>query len=138
MRRFLGAGLLVGCVAVVQAETGAMEPGRWRYTMETVIPGVPFPLGAVTQSMCLSAEDAKYGVLGVSDGRKGDCRYESWTRSAGVTRYTMVCPGNDDLSGHFEFTSDGTTTRGEGVIRSGSSEMVQRWTGERIGDCDAQ
>ena len=73
---------LVACSSSLAGQDGgAVRPGQWKYTMKTAIPGVPFPLGAVTQTICLREEDARYGVTSVHDGEKGSCRYENWKRS---------------------------------------------------------
>lgn len=127
--------LLVSFPVWAGSDDGAMQPGQWQYTMRTVVPGVPFPLGAVTQSLCLDAEEAKYGVAWAGDDKKGSCRYENWQRAGGVTSYDMVCPDNAGVSGHFEYTATGTKIAGRGVIRSGSSEIIQQWEGSRSGDC---
>lgn len=136
MKRPLIILLLFACSPTFAGtEEGAIKPGKWKYTMKTAIPGVPFPLGAVTQSICLTEEEAKYGVAWVSDNKKGSCRYENWRRSGDVTRYDMTCPDNKDVSGAFEYEASGTSVTGKGVIKSGASEIVQQWQGKRVGDC---
>ncbi len=134
--RTLAIFLLIACSpSFAGPNEGAVKPGKWKYTMKTVIPGVPFPLGAVTQSICLTEEEAKYGVAWVNDNEKSSCRYENWRRSGNITRYDMVCPDNKGVSGAFEYTASGTSITGKGVIKSGTSEIIQQWQGNRNGDC---
>jgi hypothetical protein len=106
--RSLAIFLLIACTpSFAGPEEGAVRPGKWTYTMKTVIPGVPFP----------------------------PCRYDNWQRTGNITRYDMVCPDNKDVSGTFEYTASGTSITGKGVIKSGSTEIIQQWQGSRVGDC---
>lgn len=134
MRTFAVLLLASGAVCA-QPDPGAIQPGKWTYTMKTVIPGVPFPLGAVKQTLCLSAEEARYGLAQVKDDQKGTCRYENWQRTGAVTRFDMVCPDNAAVSGAFEYTVSGGTLTGSGVIRADTTEVGLQWQGQRTGDC---
>jgi hypothetical protein len=135
MRAFAAVLLIVCSPSIAGTDEGAVKPGKWEYTMKTAIPGVPFPLGAVTQSICLSEEEAKYGIAWVNDGEKGSCRYEQWRRSGKTTYYDMVCPENNEVSGTFEYTASGASITGRGLIKYGTSEIIQQWQGKRVGDC---
>lgn len=134
--RILTCLLLLGSGSVhAELAAGAVQPGKWTYTMKTHIAGVPFSLGAVTQSLCLSAEEARYGLVRVQDDQKGACRFENWRRTGAVTRYDMVCPDNAAISGAFEYTASGGTLTGSGVIQADTSEITLQWQGTRVGDC---
>lgn len=127
--------LLVSGSAHAEPAAGAVQPGKWTYTMKTHVAGVPFPLGAVRQTLCLSPEEARYGLVRVQDDQKGACRYENWRRTGTVTRYDMVCPDNAAVSGRFEYTVSGDTLTGSGVIKADTSEITLQWQGTRVGDC---
>jgi hypothetical protein len=103
--------------------------------MKTLVPGVPFSLGAVRQTLCLTAEEARYGLVQVKDDQKGSCRYENWQRTGSVTRYNMACPDNPAVSGTFEYTVSGSTLTGSGVIKADTSEVTLQWQGTWEGDC---
>lgn len=121
------------CCAATVSFASEMKPGKWEYTMTTVVPGLPFSLPDFTRLVCLTAEDAAYGVARTENGKKGDCRFENLKRSGPATHYDMVC--NQQASGRFEFTSTADSIEGKGVIRAGETRITQRWRGRRLGDC---
>ena len=132
--RGMTMALAVCCLAGA-ASAADMQPGKWEYTMKTVVPGVPFTTPRVTAPVCLSAEDVKYGVAWSNHGHKGDCHYRNLRQSGATTRYDMVCHGKEAVRGRFEFTSTADSVQGKGLLDTGQTQVTEEWSGKRIGDC---
>jgi hypothetical protein len=133
---------------------GAMEPGEWEMTMETVnvsAPNLPPEALAqmkrppVTSRTCMSAEEAKGPKPDTFTGNAGgaNCKTEGFSWAGGKIKGTTTCspPGG----GKMTMAMDGdygpnsmtmnmkTSTEAQGMTMN----MDARITGKRIGDCPA-
>ena len=116
-------------------EASAMEPGLWRYEMQTQVTAVPFTMPTITTRACLDANDIRYGVVFSDEERKAGCRFGNRQVEGQSVSYELACPGDEPVSGRFSFFATADTVDGQGLIDADGAQIQQRWVGERLGDC---
>ena len=130
MRKFLIA------LFATSAAAGDVQPGNWEMTVTMSVDGMPGAMAPVTQTRCLTAEDARdpsrlVGNAGCEFSNKKDngsemsfdvaCRGQVPMQGKGVVRYSA-----QNVSGSLEL----------GAESSGQKIMTRsQLTARRIGDC---
>jgi hypothetical protein len=133
------AGLMLGLIASVQAETPNLEPGMWETTLTMRSEGgFPMPEQNHTNSECMSEEDLAKGDAFFDDVEQCEFQHREIRRDG--ADFEMTCSDSGmsiKMTANMAFHGD----RSEGTIRTdietpmGPMTMVTTLKGRRTGDC---
>jgi hypothetical protein len=131
--------VLISAVALFAASPD-MKTGKWQVTMKMEMTGAPFPMPPITFTQCITKDDLKDPKKTVpsSSKNKSDCEIKDYKMSGKKATWRMQC--KDGSTGKGEMTYKNTSYNGVITMESmdrkhGKSEIVQRISGKRIGDC---
>jgi hypothetical protein len=132
----LAALLLVPSLAAAAPPASAeREPGvQWEQTVEMQMAGFSMP--AQTSKVCVPKK-------GMTDppgsGRKDDkCKVSNVRNVGNKMSWTMVCEGEEKMSGEGEIVQKPDGYDGKMTMRSAQGEMLMKLSGKKLtGDCDA-
>jgi hypothetical protein len=132
----LAALLLVPSLAAAAPPAAAeREPGvQWEQTVEMQMAGVSMP--AQTSKVCVP----KKGMTEPpGSGRKDDkCKVSNVRNVGNKMSWTMVCEGEEKMSGEGEIFQKPDGYDGKMTMRSAQGEMLMKLSGKKLtGDCDA-
>ena len=129
MRLFvLLAALMVTSAA--QA-AGALNPGRWEITLQTVSPIVSAP---VVTEICISKEEAELTPEPPRSKQSDDCQVTGSFRGKSL-KYKTKCNRRNSTA-DVDITYDGDTYEGTVAITIDGREIRQIYKAKRIGDCE--
>lgn len=140
MHKHLFAALLAATsCGSVSASPSNMQPGLWRITSETVMPGMPMAPPLQTMQHCYTAEELKQSQNTVPQSGNGNCKISDYQVKGNTATWSMECTGDTPMHGRGTMTTEATRYSGQMTMTmpgpSGSREMTTRWRAERIGDC---
>jgi hypothetical protein len=134
MRR-LPAILLLAFSAAAAAD---LDPGSWELSVTSQMPGMPQPIGPITHTQCVTAEDARdpSRIVGPSSG---SCEFSNQRDSGSQMTFDIACSGQIPMRGSGSvrygaqsFEADlNLTAEAQGQKIATSSHV----TGRRVGEC---
>ena len=120
--------------AAAAANAGLMRPGKWQVTVQMESPNGSVRLPAVTQVVCITAEQAAKPEPPKAN-TNADCTLANYTIAGNLVTWTIACPkSNMTGSGRMTFTID--TYEGAVTMRVDDLEMTQKFSGRYLGACD--
>ena len=138
MIRFSSAVSLAAALAAVPAlaAESTMQAGQWEYTMKMEMPGMPVAMPATTYKHCLTQAEIDKGEqykTGDKAGGQQECEIKNMQHSGKGASYDIVC--KDGTTGHYDFTTSGSSMQGKGVMKVQGQEMTTSFSAKRLGDC---
>ena len=125
------AAVALLCPSAALAQAGDL----WEVTMKMEMPGMPMAMPAQTHRLCLAkqAGDEQYVP------RNPDCKVTESRRTGSAQRYKMVCTGKDPMTVEGEITHAKDAYNGRsrmtGKMEGRDMEMMQTFSGRKVGDC---
>lgn len=128
---------------------GQMKPGRWEVTTQMDMPGMPVKMPAMTQTRCVTPEQAKNPGDTVDPGGRGrgnnNCKTSDYKVDGNKVTWKMACTGAEAMTGDGEMVFNGDSYAGkmtmtmpaQGAGRGAlGGPMTLLMSGKRIGECD--
>lgn len=136
MRTSLKAcGLLLACSAVFLSSALAQQGSgiKYRVTNKMEMEGMPFAMPAQTSEVCGPKNESADSLV----PRQDNCRVLDYKVAGNKSSFRMVCTGKDAMTGTGEFEMLGAQGyRGKMTMNADGEQMVFRFDGKRLGDCD--
>lgn len=134
------AGLMIGLIASVQAETPNLEPGMWETTATIRAEGgFPIPEQSHTSSDCMTEEDLAMGDAFFEDVDQCEFQHREIRRNGADFEMTCSDPSGMSIKMTASMSFNGDTS--EGNIRAeletpmGPMSMLTTLKGRRTGSC---
>jgi hypothetical protein len=119
----------------------ALAQGRddlWELTLRMEMPGMPMAMAPQVHRMCVAKSHNDEDMI----PKRGNCRMIDSRRTGNKVSYRMSCTGNEpmEVTGETTYGSDAYEGRMRMTTTSGgqSMEMMQTYSGRRVGDCTAK
>jgi hypothetical protein len=117
------------------APKNPMKPGKWEMTVQMDMPGMQMP--ARTFTKCITKEQVESSDSAVPGGRDdAKCKVSDVNVSGNTVTWKTNCPQRQ-TTGEGKVTYEGDAYKGEMHMKMPQSEMNIKYTGKRLGDCDA-
>lgn len=128
------AGVMCGLVLCSGTVNAAppMQEGMWEITTQLDMPGMPMQMPAHTSRHCLTNKD----MVPQQQQPGQQCKMLEQNVSGNTVTWRMECDtpqGKSTMHGRTTYT--GNAMQGELRMRQGGTEMLQRISGKRVGDC---
>lgn len=117
----------------VFAEENPIKAGKWQFSVQMEMPGMPFKMPPVKMTHCITQEDAKTAIP--QDQKNKDCKMGEYKVDGNTVTWTVECP-KQKLTGDGRITYDGDTMEGEMKMNADGQEMSTKYAGKRLGECD--
>ena len=124
--------ILVLAVPAVAADN-PVKPGKWQWSMQMEIPGMPFKMPPIKMTHCVTEEDAKSAIP--QNQKDKDCKVGEYEVDGKTIKWTVDCP-KQKMTGKGEITYTDDSMTGEMVMNSDGQEITTKYTGKRLGNCD--
>ena len=111
-----------------------MKPGKWQVTVTTVISGIEAAIPPTTLTECVTSDDAA-NPQPPETGQGSDCKVSDYKISGNTITWSVSCP-NEKLTGSGSMTFSGDSYTGTTKMKVGDTDITQKLTGTRLGDCD--
>ena len=115
------------------AETSPVKPGKWQFSMQMEMPGMPFKMPPVKFTHCVTEEDAKSAIP--QNQKDKDCKIGDYKVNGNTVTWTVECP-KQKMKGEGQITYENDSMSGEMKMNADGQEMSSKYTGKRLGDCD--
>ncbi len=136
--RTLAICVLVLAIAAPAAfAKSPVKPGKWQWTMQMDIPGMPMKMPPFTFEHCVTKEDAEKADAGVpKDKRQSkDCTLGDYKVDGNTVKWTVDCP-KQKMTGKGEVTYDGDSMEGKMEMVTEDTTMTTKYSGKYLGECD--
>lgn len=114
-----------------------LQPGQWEMTLQTEMPGMPFPIPPVKYRTCMSPQDA----VPQQEKPGEDCKLVKSQSSGNTVSWVMECRDKDaktrsegEITYHHD-TMKGTIHAHMESRQEGTMEVTQKLSGKRLGPC---
>jgi hypothetical protein len=124
--------LALAVPASFAADAPSVKAGKWQWTMQMDIPGMPFKVPPVKVEHCVTPEDAKSAVPSDQNGK--DCKASNPEVDGNTYRWTVDCP-KQKMTAKGEITYSDDTMTGELKMNSDGQESSMKYTGKWLGSC---
>ena len=128
-------GFLLACSAVFLSSALAQQGSgiKYRVTNKMEMEGMPFAMPAQTSEVCGPKNESADSLV----PRQDNCRVLDYKVAGNKSSFRMVCTGKDAMTGTGEFEMLGAQGyRGKMTMNADGEQMVFRFDGKRLGDCD--
>jgi hypothetical protein len=115
---------------------GPQKPGKWSMTIETEMANMPMKIPPMTVETCVTPEQAEKPEPPKS-ARSNDCKFSDYKIEGNTVSWTMSCE-KQKLTGEGKITYSAESYEGAMHAKMGEMEVTTKYTGKRIGDCDAK
>lgn len=136
MKNTLAVCLLVAVALAAPAfaaDPNPVRPGKWQWSMQMEIPGMPFKMPPVKFTHCVTEEDAKSAIP--QNQKDKDCKIGEHEVDGNTIRWTVECPKQKTTGkGEITYTDDSMTGKME--MDADGQIMTTKYSGKRLGDCD--
>ena len=129
MKRLLWVLLLASAPARAD-----LAPGNWEISATTVIEGTGLP-SSVTQTRCLTAEDARDPSRLFAGTPGGRCDFTSRNDTGSVFTFQVTCATPPPVVGEGSVRYDAARLEGDVELRLEGLKTHSRITGRRLGPC---
>ena len=111
-----------------------LAPGNWEISASTVIEGFGQPT-SMTQTRCLSAEDARDPSRLFGGAQGGRCDFTERNDTGSVFTFQVTCSTSPPVVGEGSVRYDASSLQGEVELRTDNFKTHSRITGRRLGPC---
>ena len=108
------------------------KAGKWQFSMQMEIPGMPFQMPAIKTEQCVNEQDAGSAIP--KDKKNTDCKFSDPKVNGNTVTWTMDCP-KQKMKGTGEMTFSEESMTGKMDIEADGQAMSMKYTGKRLGDC---
>ncbi len=109
----------------------------WELTLKMDMPGMPMAMAPQVHRMCVAKAHKDDDMI----PKRGNCRMLDSRRTGNTFTYRMSCTGDEpmEVTGETKYGNDAYEGRMKMTTTSGgqSMEMMQTYSGRRVGDCTA-
>jgi hypothetical protein len=133
LRAAVVCALVLSLAIPAFAADNPVNPGKWQWTMQMEMPGMPFKMPPVKFTHCVTDEDVKTAIP--QNQKDNDCTVADYEIDGNTIRWTVNCP-KQKMTGKGEITYEGDSMSGEMIMNSDGKEMTAKYTGKRLGACE--
>jgi len=137
-RRVLAVAVAAVLIALSLRVSAQGNDELWEVTMKMEMPGMPMAMAPQVHRMCVAKAHNDEDMI----PKRGNCRMLDSRRTGNKVSYRMSCTGNEpmEVTGETTYGSDAYEGRMRMTTTSGgqSMEMMQTYSGRRVGDCTAK
>jgi len=132
----LAAALLLTGAGVALAGPD-MHPGQWQMTLQTEMPGMPFPIPPMKYKICMSAQE----TVPQKEKPGQECKMVQTHTSGNTVSWVIECQDKDSHThseGKITYHHDsmaGTIHSRMKSKKEGTMEVNQKISGKRLGPC---
>ena len=116
------------------ADTPQVKPGKWEWTMQMEIPGMPMKMPPIKANHCIKAEDMKSAVP-LDPKQQKDCKISDPEISGNTIRWSMDCP-KQKMTGTGEITYAEDSMTGAMKMKTNGQDMTVKYSGKYLGACE--
>ena len=129
--------LIAAAALLIPLVAGAapMKAGKWQLTMEMDMPGMPMKMPPMSFSKCVTKEEAENPQPPKSK-QSADCKVSDYKLDGNTLTWNVTCE-KENLSGTGKITYSSESYEGTMQMKMGEQEMSAKYSGKRLGDCDA-
>jgi hypothetical protein len=115
-----------------------LDPGNWELSVTSQMPGMPQPIGPITQTKCISAADARdpSRIVGPSSG---SCDFSNKQDDGSQMSFDISCGGQIPMHGSGVVRYGGQTFEADLNLTADSQGQKivtsSKVTGRRLGGC---
>lgn len=134
--RFLALCICVLAVASTGFAADAKSPvkaGKWEFSMQMEIPGLPMKMPPIKVVHCVTEEDAKSAIP--QDQKNKDCKLGDYKVDGNTVTWTIDCP-KQKMTGNGEITYTDNAMDGKMVMKSEGQEFTTTYSGKYLGSCE--
>ncbi len=137
-------GMALLAVSAVAQAAPVMRPGEWKITTRMTIPGVAIPARSMTQTICYTpkalANLRNWASRASGAHHASACKRVAFHVSGNTATWTTRCggPHPEVSTGRVSYqanTYQGTLKMGMPNPQGGQMNLVEHFTGRRIGPC---
>ena len=115
-----------------------VKSGKWQTTIEMEMPGMPFKVPPTTTTSCITKEQAEDATNAIPKGKnESACTFTDVKVDGDTVSWTMNCP-KQSMTGTGTITYAGESYSGKMDLKVADREMHMKYSGKRLGDCDAK
>ena len=133
--------ILFAVVCALALPTFAESPvkaGKWQNTIEMDMPGMPFKVPPQTTTSCLTKEQAADATNAIPKGKnETGCTFSDVKVDGNTVSWVMTCE-KQGMTGTGSMTYAGESYTGKMDLKVADHEMHMKYSGKRVGDCDAK
>jgi hypothetical protein len=111
-----------------------ITPGNWEISATTVLEGIGQPT-SLTQTRCLTEEDARDPSRLFAGTPGGRCDFTSRNDTGSVFTFQLTCSTNPPVVGEGSVRYDAAKLEGDVELRLEGVKTQSRITGRRLGPC---
>jgi hypothetical protein len=138
IQKFLLIALIAGPAAALAA---GMQPGLWEITSSMEVSGMNMKMPSYTFQHCYTpseVSDAKKIVP--RDPQQNKCQVTDVKQSGDTVSWKMICTGEHAMTGNGAITFGSNSYSGTTQLSMASEggmtmNMLQKYSGKRLGDC---
>jgi len=123
----------IAAPAAFAADKTPGKPGKWQFSMQMEIPGMPFKMPPVKMEQCVSEQDA--GTAIPRDKNSKDCKFSEPKVDGNTVTWTMDCP-SQKMKGKGQMTFEEESMEGTMDIEADGQAMTMKYSGKRLGACE--
>ena len=117
------------------APKNPIKPGKWEVTTQMDMPGMQMP--ARTFTKCITKEDTANLESAIPRGQRDSaCKISDVKVEGSTVSWKMNCEDRH-MSGDGKVTYEAEAYTGEMHVKSERGDMTLKYTGKRLGECDA-
>ena len=130
---------VVCLLALPMFAADTVTPGKWQVSVEMEMVGIPHKVPPTSFTHCITKEDVEKGADGLvpKNAKETDCKYTDVSIKDGTVSWKVACPSKN-VTGEGKMTYKSESYTGTVHMKMGEMEMNQKFTGKRVGDCDAK
>ena len=110
------------------------KPGKWQWSIQMEIPGMPFKMPPVKFTTCVTEEDAKSSVP--QNQKDKDCKLADYKVKGNTVTWTVDCP-KQKSKGKGEITYENDSMTGQMELENADGQtMTSKYSGKYLGACE--
>ncbi len=122
-------------VLAADAPKNPMKAGKWEISVQMDMPGMQMP--ARTFTKCVTKEDVANVESAIPRGRNdSECKLSDVNVDGNTISWKMNCEQRQ-VTSEGKITYEGDTYTGQVHMKTPDHEMNMKYTGKRLGECDA-
>jgi hypothetical protein len=138
MKRLLSGMVVLGLIGSTSVRASDSDE-LWEVISKMLMPGLPFPLWASTDKICIEAgkegDPAKVIPKYLKDQ---ECSMDGVNISGNKSSWAMSCGGASAATGIGEMTLGDAAFKGKSIMRSMGTNFTMAYEGKRVGTCQAK
>lgn len=136
--RNLALFVVLAALVLPAYAAGPMKAGKWQMTMEMDIPNMPIKMPPINFTHCVTKEQAEDPEGSIPKAQKeSGCKYSDVKIDGSTVSWKVDCEKQQMTgTGSVTYTNDSYT--GVAEMKMQEQTMKAKYSGKRLGECDAK